>query len=371
MVLAPVDPSILNGVQFAIAKTSVPFNITCVHHRAHLEPLARKEDPMDALSRRSFTRITLAAAAASWLRPGLASQTGKLLVGYPAGGTLDTTARQLAEAWRKQGRLYIIDNRAGAAGRIANSQLKRERPDGNTLLCTHSSALTIYPHVYSRLMYDATADFVPISPLVSAAFAFAVSSAVPADRVKTLDDYVRWVRGAPSAATYASPAAGSEAHFLGYQFSEARGLKLQHVGYRGAAPAMQDLLGGQIPAYFGMVADFLPYLQKGTIRILGVTSDGRSRFLPQVPTFAEQGLSSIRGVETYGVFAPPGTPEATVKTLQDAVVAASKDAALVAAFDQIGLETITLAPQEYAARLRRERDTWAPVVRASGFRSEE
>ncbi|HSV84462.1 MAG TPA: tripartite tricarboxylate transporter substrate-binding protein [Ramlibacter sp.] len=325
---------------------------------------------MDALSRRGFARIALAASAGAWLRPVLA-QTGKLLVGYPAGGTLDITARQLAEAWRKQGRLYIVDNRAGAAGRIANSQLKRERADGNTLLCTHTSALTIYPHVYAKLMYDAAADFVPVSPLVSATFAFAVSSAVPADRVKTLDDYVRWVRGVPGAATFASPAAGSMAHFLGFQFSEARGLKLQHVGYRGSAAAMQDLLGGQIPAYFGFVADFLPYLQQGKVRILGVTGDKRSRFMPGVPTFAEQGLPAIRGVETYGVFAPSGTPETTVKALQEAVVAASKDPGLVAAFEQVGLETFTLAPQEYAALVRREREAWGPVVRASGFRSED
>lgn len=326
---------------------------------------------MNALTRRGLGRISLATAATGWLGTVLAQTAGKLLVGYPAGGTLDTTARQLAEAWRKQGRTYMVDNRAGAAGRIANSQLKRERPDGSALLCTHSSALTIYPHVYERLMYDAAADFVPVSPLVSATFAFAVSSAVPADRVKTLDDYVRWVRANPGAATYASPAAGSMAHFMGYQFSEARGLKLQHVGYRGAAPAMQDLLGGQIPAYFGMVSDFLPYLQKGSLRILGVTSDKRSRFLPSVPTFAEQGIASIRGAETYGVFAPTATPPATVNALQEALVAASKDPGLVAAFEQVGLEVFTLAPQQFATLLRQERDTWAPIVRASGFRFDE
>ncbi|HSW18655.1 MAG TPA: tripartite tricarboxylate transporter substrate-binding protein [Ramlibacter sp.] len=325
---------------------------------------------MDTLTRRGFARIAFAAPAAAWLPPVLA-QTGKLLVGYPAGGTLDTTARQLAEAWRKQGRLYIVDNRAGAAGRIANSQLKRERADGNALLCTHTSALTIYPHVYAKLMYDAAADFLPVSPLVSATFAFAVSSAVPADRVNTLDEYVRWVRGVPNAAIYASPAAGSMAHFLGFQLSEARGLKLQHVGYRGSAPAMQELLGGHIPAYFGLVADFLPYLQQGKVRILGVTGDKRSRFMPGVPTFAEQGLPAIRGVETYGVFAPPGTPEATLSELHKDMVAASKDPVLMAAFEQVGLETLTLAPQEYAARVRREREAWGPVVRSSGFRSED
>lgn len=328
---------------------------------------------MHTLSRRSFTRIALAVPAAACLLPAWAQAsgpTGKLLVGYPAGGTLDTMARQLAEAWRKQGRLYIVDNRAGAAGRIANSQLKRERPDASTLLCTHTSALTIYPHVYAKLMYDAAADFVPVSPLVAATCAFAVSSAVP-DSVKNLQDYVRWARRTPASATYASPAAGSMAHFLGYQFSEAGKLKLQHVGYRGSAPAMQDLLGGQIPAYIGFVADFLPYLKQGKLRLLGVTGETRSRFMPEVPTFVEQGFATIRGTETYGVFAPPGTPEVTVKTLQEAIVSAAKDPALLAAFEQIGLEPFTLPPQEYARRIQREREAWGPVVRASGFRSQD
>ena len=328
---------------------------------------------MDALSRRAFARIALAAPAAGWLLPALSQTggtTGKLLVGYPAGGTLDTTARQLAEAWRKQGRMYIVDNRAGAAGRIASSLLKRERPDASTLLCTQTSALTVYPHVYTKLMYDPVADFVPVSPVVSATCALAVSSVVPAS-VKNLQDYVAWVRKSPAGAAYASPAAGSVAHFLGYQLSEAGGLKLQHIGYRGSAPAMQDLLGGQIPAYFGFVADFLPYLQQGKVRILGVTGEKRSRFMPAVATFIEQGFAGIRGGETYGVFAPPGTPESITKALHEAIVTASKDPALLAAFEQVGLETYTLAPSEYAKLIQRDRESWGPVVRASGFRSEE
>ncbi|TFZ05657.1 hypothetical protein EZ313_03055 [Ramlibacter henchirensis] len=328
---------------------------------------------MQALSRRAFARMALAAPAAGWLLPVLAQSgggTAKLIVGYPAGGTLDTTARHLAEAWRKQGRQCIVDNRAGAAGRIANSQLKRERADGSVLLCTHASALTIYPHVYPRLQYDAAADFAPVSPVVAATCAFAVSSAVPA-AVRTMDDYVAWARRTPSGATYASPAAGSVAHFLGYQLSEAGAMKLQHVGYRGSAPAMQDLVGGQIPAYFGFVADFLPYLQQGRIRILGVAAEKRSKFMAGVPTFAEQGFAKIRGGETYGVFAPPGTPEATIRALYESIVAASKDPALRAAFDQVGLEVHTLEPQDYARQIQREREFWGPVVRASGFRSEE
>lgn len=325
---------------------------------------------MDILSRRAFTRLALAAPAAAWLPAALAQATGRLLVGYPAGGTLDTTARQLAEAWRKQGRQYIVDNRAGAAGRIANAMLKREKPDASTLLCTHASALTIYPHVYSRLPYDPVADFVPVSPMVAATCAFAVSSAVPAS-VKNAQDYLAWVRRSPTSATYASPAAGSVAHFLGFQLSEAGHVKLQHVGYRGSAPALQDLVGGQIPAYFGFVADFLPYLQTGKIRILGVAAEKRSPFLQDIPTFAEQGFAKIRGGETYGIFAPPGTPDATVKALHESMVVASKDAALRTGFAQVGLEPYTLPPQEYARQLQREREFWGPVVRASGFRSED
>lgn len=328
---------------------------------------------MTAISRRTFAHFAMTLPVTGGLLPAFAQtggSTGKILVGYPAGGTLDTTARHLAEAWRKQGRQYIVDNRAGAAGRIANGQLKREKPDGSTLLCTHTSALTIYPHVYSKLPYDPTTDLLPVSPIVAATCAFAVSSAVPAS-VQTLQAYVDWVRRTPGSANYASPAAGSMAHFLGYQLSEAGGLKLQHIGYRGSAPAMQDLLGGQIPAYFGFVADFLPYANQDKVRILGVAAEKRSPFLPKVATFSEQGFAKVRGAETYGLFAPPGTPAATVKSLHESIVVASKEPALRAAFEQVGLEVLTLSPAEYAQRIQRETEFWAPVVRASGFRAED
>ena len=327
---------------------------------------------MDKLTRRQFARLALALPSAGWLSGARAQggAPGRLIVGYPAGGTIDATARRVADAWRRQGRLYIVDNRPGAAGRVASSQLKREPADGSALLCTHTSAFTIYPHVYAKLMYDPLADFVPVSPVVAATCAFAVGSLVPAS-VRTLQDYAAWVKQTPAQASFASPAAGSMAHFLGWRFAEAAGLRLQHVAYKGSAPAMQDLLGGHIAAYVGFVADFLPYLQQGRLRILGVAADRRSRFMPQAATFAEQGYAAVKGTETYGVFAPPGTPEAVVRTIHETLVAASKDETLVAGFEQIGLEPYTLPPQEYARLIRSEREAWAPIVRASGFRSED
>jgi len=219
-------------------------------------------------------------------------------------------------------------------------------------------------------MYDAAADFVPVSPIVASTCALAVSAAVPAS-VRNLQDYAAWVRQAPAHAMYASPAAGSMAHFLGYRFAETAGLQLQHVAYRGSAPAIQDLLGAHIACYVGFVADFLPHLQQGRIRILGVTSDRRSRFLPDVPTFAEQGFADVRGTETYGIFAPPRTPAAVLASIHDAVAAASRDETLRSAFAQAGLDVFTLAPPDYAHLIRREREAWAPIVRASGFRLDD
>jgi tripartite-type tricarboxylate transporter receptor subunit TctC len=327
---------------------------------------------MADLTRRTFAIGALSALTAhpALLKAQPTGQPARILVGYPPGGTLDQTARRISEAWRRQGRSFIVENRAGAAGRIANAALKRERPDGSVLLCTHTSALTIYPHVYSKLMYDAETDFVPVSPVVAAPCAVAVSASVPAS-VRTLSDYARWAADGPGRAFYASPAAGSVAHFLGFQFSQASGVKLEHVAYRGSAPAMQDLLGGQIPCYFGFVTDFLPYMQSGKIRVLGVAGDKRSRFIPQVPTFAEQGFPNIKGSESYALFAPPSTPMAMVLELYEAVAAAVRDKATVTEFEGVGLEPFTLRPLEFAQRLKRERDAWRPVVQASGFRLEE
>ena len=307
--------------------------------------------------------------------PGLvAAQTGaalgKIIVGYPAGGTLDQTARRLADVWRSQGKTYVVDNRPGAAGRIANGQLKRERADGSVMLCTHTSALTIYPHVYTKLGYDAAADFRPVTPVAAATCAFAISTAVP-DSVKTLADYVRWAKANSAGNSYASPAAGSLAHFLGYRFDQAAGLKFTHVPYRGSAPAMQDLLGGQIPAYMGFVADFLQYVGTGKLRMLAVTGERRSRFMGHVPTFAEQGYGTVVGTETYGLFVPPQTPDAALAALSDAARSAHMDSALVSGLEQTGLEAIFMSPTEYGQLIAREREAWRPIVAASGFKSEE
>ncbi|MET3918569.1 tripartite-type tricarboxylate transporter receptor subunit TctC [Variovorax sp. OAS795] len=330
---------------------------------------------MDPISRRTFARHLSCLAPALALGSGPAQAqpeagVGRIIVGYPPGGTLDQTARRLAQAWRSQGRNWLVDNRPGAAGRIATGQLKREKADGSAVLCTHTSAMTIYPHVYAKLPYDAVKDAQPVALLASATCVLAVSAAVPA-QVKTLADYVKWIGGNEAGRTYASPAAGSLAQFLGYRLSQAAGIALTHVAYRGSAPAVQDLLGAQIPAYIGFVGDFLQYLAGGKLRLLAVSSEQRSRFLKDVPTFSEQGFGTVSGVESYGIYAPASIPQHTVAALAQATQAASRDQALVAGLEQIGLETTYLASAEYTQLIARERERWRPVVAASGFRADE
>ncbi|BAL07361.1 MULTISPECIES: tripartite tricarboxylate transporter substrate-binding protein [Bradyrhizobium] len=283
---------------------------------------------------------------------------------------MDVTARRIAEALRAQGKNYIVESRPGAAGRIANAQLKRENSDGSVMLCTTTSTMTIYPHVYEKLGYDVVNDFKPLSTVAEVSCAFAVSSAVPTS-VNTLRDFVAWAKTQPQGISYASTAAGSSAHFLGFSFEQAAGVNMTHVPYKGAAAAFQDMLGGHIAGYLGVIGDFLSTEGSAYYRLLAVTSATRSRFLPQVPTFTESGYPTVVGTATYGLFLPPKTPDAISSELADAVRAAMGDAALIAGFHKVAIEAISCRPDQYSKLICDESNAWKPIVLASGFKSEE
>jgi tripartite-type tricarboxylate transporter receptor subunit TctC len=299
------------------------------------------------------------------------AQPPRLLVGFPAGGSVDTTARRVAEAWR--GRLadmVIVEQKVGAGGRIAIGALKDAVPDGQTLLVSPSSMFTIYPHAYRKLAYNLVSDVIPVAPLALSTCGFGVGPMVPAS-VKTLAQFADWARANPDQAAYASPAAGAMPHFLGNQFERAAGLKLTHAPYRGAAPGMQDLMGGQIASGCFSIGDFLPHLPAGRVRLLGVTDKQRSRFAPEVATFEEQGFKGIVGVESYGLFAPARTPPALIDKLAGLARAAVREPAVIEGLAKLGFEPLSLSPAEYASRLAAERDYWGPVVKASGFSSDD
>lgn len=295
----------------------------------------------------------------------------RILVGFPAGGSVDTSARRVAEAWRgRMAESVLVEQRVGAGGRIAVVALKDAAPDGQTLLLSPSSMFTIYPHVYRKLQYRADVDAIPVSPVANATCGFGVGPMVPA-AVKTLAQFVDWVRANPQQGAYASPAAGAMPHFLGNQFERAAGIKLTHVPYRGAAPGMQDLMGGQIASGCFILGDFLPQLASGRVRLLGVTDTSRSRFAPDVPTFEEQGFKGIVGVESYGLFLPPKTPAAVVDRVYDLAKVALRESAVTEGLAKLGFEPFSTPPADYARRLAKEREQWGPIVKASGFSSDD
>lgn len=323
------------------------------------------------IDRRHLLAAFAAAPFAAHFSARAQGQPPRILVGFPAGGSVDTTARRFADFGRgKLAETVLVEQKVGAGGRIAIAALKDAAPDGQTLLLSPSSMFTIYPHAYRKLAYNPAADAIAVAPLALSTCGFGVGPMVPAT-VKTLAQFADWAKANPDKAAYASPAAGAMPHFLGNQFEQAAGLKLTHAPYRGAAPGMQDLMGGQIASGCFSIGDFLPHLASGRVRLLGVTDKARSRFAPDVPTFEEQGFKGIVGVESYGLFVPAKTPQAVVDKLAEVARNAVREPGVVEALGKLGFEPLGLAPADYARRLAAEREYWGPVVKASGFSSDD
>lgn len=316
----------------------------------------------------------LAAAAGSWSLAGpAAAQQGvpRILVGFPAGGSIDVVARRLAESWRgRTGVTTVVEQKVGAGGRIALATLKDAPPDGLTMVLSPSSMLTIYPHVYKRLQYKPATDFIAVTPIALSTCGFMVGPKVP-ESVKTLRQFAEWTKAQTEPQGYASPAAGAMPHFLGNQFARAAGIALTHVPYRGAAPGLQDLMGGQVASGCFSVGDCLPHIPTGRVRVLGVTDTRRSRFLPDVATFEEQGFTGIHGVESYGLYLPARTPTVQIDRVGELARQAIREPAVVESLAKLGFEPVSSAPDDFSRQLAQERDRWAPVVAASGFSSEE
>jgi len=325
-------------------------------------------------NRRQLSAL-LAAALAAMAVPAQAQtvidKPLKIVVGFPAGGAADSVARLLADQLRgSYAPSTLVDNKAGAGGRLGAQAVKAGDADGSTLLVTPASILTIYPHVYKKLGYDTLADFTPVSSAAKVTFAFSVSAGVPAS-VKTLADYVAWARANPKDANFGSAAAGATPHFVGTMLGRAAGLALNHVPYKGGAPLVSDLLGGQIQAGVNVLPEVLQHAAAGKIRILAVSGARRSRFLPAVPTFAEAGFKDVEAEEYFAVFVPARTPAPIVARLNAAVRAALQAKPVVAGLEKMSFDVEGESPAEFAAIVKKELERWGPIVKASGFSSED
>ena len=302
-------------------------------------------------------------------RPAL-DRVARMIVGYPPGGPTDTIARLVAERLRgAYAPQVIIDNRAGAAGRLGVEAAKAAQPDGATMLMTPGTVLTIFPHVYQRTTrYDALTDFVPVSPICASPYAFVVRANHPA---RDPTGFAVWARQQGDAVPFASPAAGAGPHFFGVKMARNLGVQLTHVPYRGSAPALQDLIAGQVPAVAVQVGDVAEFHRAGQVRILAVSSAERLTSLRDVPTFAELGQGDLTSDEWFGLLLPARTPAPLVEGLHRAIVAAAGTPDLQEALARLEYRASTSSPEDFTRRIRTEREHWAPIVRESGFKPEE
>ncbi|MDZ4102745.1 MAG: Bug family tripartite tricarboxylate transporter substrate binding protein [Hydrogenophaga sp.] len=327
-------------------------------------------------TRRHFIQAT----AATTLLGSLGLQTAraqgleqvKIVNGFPAGGSADVTSRRIGE--KLGGSVYtknaaVVENKTGAAGRIAVETVKNAVPDGATLLLTPYSMMSIYPHIYKQLSYDPFKDLTPVCMASMLTHGLAVGPMVPAS-VKTVKDYLAWAKANPKEANYGSPAAGSTPHFLGALLGLESGVDLKHVPYRGSIPGITDVIGGQLASMVTPHGDFLPNHRAGKLRIIATSGKTRSPFVPEVPTFAEQGFPDLVVEEWFGFYAPAKTPAAVVANANTAINAALKEKSVIDSLALSGMVPVGGSPEDMAKSMQYYFEFWGPLVKKIGFTAE-
>lgn len=324
-----------------------------------------------SIQRREFIVATGAAALGGWSTVAHAQtvDTLKVICGFPPGGTTDAVSRRVADKLRgTYAKNAIVENKPGAGGRLGVEELRRSPADGSTMLLTPAGMITLYPHIYRSLSYGPN-DVTPVSIGGRIEFGFGVGPAVP-DSVKDIKGFLEWAKANPANANYGSPGAGSPPHFLAALLAKDSGVDLRHVPYRGSAPGIQDLLGGQVSAFSSPVGDYLPHLKTGRLRLLATSGSARSRFTPDVATYAEQGFKDLVMGEWYGFFMPAGTPANVVSAAAQAIRQAVAQPDVIESFAQLGVEAASNTPAEMAAAVRNENAQWGPIVKKVGFTPE-
>lgn len=311
-----------------------------------------------------FAALIVALALA--LPAAAQDKTLRIVLGYPPGASSDILTRLLADRMRALlGQNVIVENKPGAGGIVGNETVKAAAPDGTTLLLTPVATMAAFPHSHgAALRYDPFRDFEPVAHLSNFQLSLLINAELPA---KTVADYIALVKRDPKLGDYASAAAGSLPHYFGVLFARSAGLEMTHVPYKGTAPALQALAGGEVKAAMFVLADALTLVRSGKARVLAVSGARRSDLAPEVPTFRELGFD-IEGNGWYALFAPAGTPKSVIERYARAAIEAIRAPEMKSRLEQMGLEPTGLGPAELGAILRADYDKWGPVIRASGFK---
>lgn len=290
-----------------------------------------------------------------------------VLVGYSPGGTVDTVARVVAEALHEQGYQAIVENRPGAAGRIAMAALARAKPDGRTIIMSPAETITLAPHVVSEVNYDPLQDVTAVGSAVRMGFALAVGDSNPVDNLK---DFLELAREDSMLGAYGTPGTGTAMHFIGSILSEQSGVPLTHIPYKGGSAAVTDAIGGTLPAVITTMPNLLPMHRQGRLRIIAVSEAERNQALPDVPTFKSLGYDGLVLDEILTFFAPSGTPDDVVADLNQAITAAVNSPRATSLLQQMEYEVYADTPESLNAQIRDTHDTWQAVVERSGHRAD-
>ncbi len=322
-----------------------------------------------------WLRVRFAAVIAAWLalacvcsaQPGAAAFPGKpirFVVGFTPGGPSDILARalgqKLAERWRQQ---VVIDNRPGAGGNLAAEIVAKSSPDGHTWLLGNNSILATNQSLYRRLNYDPVKDFAPVALVAIQPNILVVNPSVQAQSVSQL---VSYLKANPGRLNYASSGSGAAAHLAGELFKAMAGVDMVHVPYKGAQPALTDVISGQVQLMFATSASVVPYVKAGRLRALAVTTAQRSALIPELPTMSESGVPGFEATTWHGVVVPVQTPAVVIESLNREINNALNQADLRERLAGLGAEVAGGTPGEFADYIAREIPKWAKVVRASG-----
>jgi tripartite-type tricarboxylate transporter receptor subunit TctC len=306
---------------------------------------------------------TLEVQAQAW-----PSKPVRIVVPFPPGGPADLLPRllgpKLTEIW---GQPVVVENKPGAGGNIGMDTVAKAAPDGYTLVVGPNGNLVVNPHLYAKLPYDVTRDFVPITLIATFSNVLVVNPDVPA---KTVSELIALAKAKPGTVSYGSPGTGSQPHLGGEFLKLMAGIDIVHVPYNGTAPALKDLLGGQITFMFAQTSAALPQIQSGKLRALGVAGPRRATLLPDVPTIAESGLAGFEAVSWYALLAPAGTPREIVTKMQ-------ADFARVLQMPDIreklvaqGGDPVGNTPEQLAAQLKSESARYADIVKRANIKAE-
>ncbi len=292
----------------------------------------------------------------------------RLVVPFPAGESVDATARLVVQSWSSAlGQQIVVDNRGGAGGTIGSEAVAKSAPDGYTLLWGNVGPLAIGPGLYKKLGYDVARDFEPVSLVATLPFVLFASPVLAANSVTEL---IAYAKAHPGEINFGSTGVGSGLHLIAELFKSVAGIQIVHVPYKGVAQALPEMMSGKVQIAFNTIPAFLPHVKSGRLKALAITASVRSPLMPEVPAMTEVGLAGVQGGSWHAVVAPAGTPRAALAKLNQTLVATLAAAELRTQLADQGAQAVGSSPEELRKFMQAEAEKWARVIRSSGARAD-